>query len=154
MADQNTAAAGYIARCAKASIFFADNLVSAMCDAEEHRRGSGDRVGDQLLLSAVGVNVDNLAGLPQYHSFVLFISPLALADRWRRGATGLSVGYSEFTRSPPFPPPPPPLPSPGPACEPREVGLLSRPRALFKSRSVGPQAFHRFNLATHGNCST
>lgn len=40
------------------------------------------------------------------------------------------------------------------SCELHEAGLLSRPRALFKSRSVGPQAFHRFNLATHSNCCT
>lgn len=61
-----------------------------------------------------------------------------------------AVGYSEFMKAPP------PL-SFSPfilSTELHEVGLLSRPRALFKSRSVGPQAFHRFNLATHGNCST
>lgn len=50
--------------------------------------------------------------------------------------------------------PPPPCPSLGLGCGPHESGLLSGPRALFKSCSVGPQAFHGFNLATHGNRCT
>lgn len=78
--------------------------------------------------------------------FVLFISWLVVVDRWRCGAIGLLGPQSSWS-------PPPPLPFIL-SCELHEVGLLSRQRALFKSCSVGPQAFHRFNLATHRNCCT
>lgn len=138
--------AGYLTCWAKTSRCFTDCLVPASCLAEEHRSGGGDQ---PILVSELKVVV---AGSVRWLS-CLFIRSLVLADTWPRGATGV-VGYSEFTppSCPPFYHPPPP----------HRTWLVSRmklascpgPGLLFKSRSVGPQAFHGFNVATHGNCST
>lgn len=140
--------------CVRASGLHGKHFTAALARDTERSLGSGPQ-NTRCVREALGFPLSPTRSDPhrvrtRYRS-VLVIGRLAAGDNT---AVQLSCRVHRVHECPrTHPPPPTPTPT---ALLAGHMNLASCPGQglCLKSRSVGPQAFHRFNLATHGNCRT